>query len=64
MIYRYLGNTGLRVSVLSFGNMVQHQANADGQKFTTDSVRKALSIGINFFDTAEMYGFGQADTLL
>lgn len=64
MIYRYLGNTGLKVSVLSFGNMVAHVANKDGLQFTIDSIKKALSHGINYFDTSEMYGFGEAETLL
>ena len=29
-----------------------------------DSVKRSLEHGINFFDTAEMYGFGEAETLL
>jgi aryl-alcohol dehydrogenase-like predicted oxidoreductase len=29
-----------------------------------DSVKRCLEHGINFFDTAEMYGFGEAETLL
>ena len=30
----------------------------------TESVRRSLYHGINFFDTAELYGFGEAETLL
>jgi aryl-alcohol dehydrogenase-like predicted oxidoreductase len=29
-----------------------------------DSVQRCLEHGINFFDTATMYGFGEAETLL
>ena len=60
MEYRYLGNTGLKVSVLGFGNWVN---NAD-EKLTIDSVKVALEHGVNFFDTAESYGFGRAETFL
>ena len=60
MEYRYLGNTGLRVSLLSFGNMNE---NADeGQ--VKELVQKSLEKGINFFDTAEFYGFGKAEETL
>jgi aryl-alcohol dehydrogenase-like predicted oxidoreductase len=30
----------------------------------TDCVKRCLEVGINFFDTAELYGFGEAETLL
>lgn len=64
MEYRYLGKTGLKVSVLSFGNMITIVGQDDKQKFMNDSVKRSLEHGINFFDTAEMYGFGEAETLL
>lgn len=64
MEYRYLGNTGLRVSVVSFGNMVNHMSD-DPQGSTTEIVKKCLDYGINFFDTAEFYsGDGLAEKLL
>ena len=58
MEYRYLGNSGLRVSVLSFGNW-EH----DDQR-TLECVRACLNNGINFFDTAESYGLGTAEIAL
>ncbi len=64
MEYRYLGNTGLRVSILSFGNMVNHLA-PEPQVSTNEIVAKCIENGINFFDTAEIYsGDGLAETLL
>ena len=63
MIYRYLGNTGLRVSVISYGNMVTI-LHPEKQKFMTDTVKRCLELGINFFDTAELYGFGDAEVVL
>ena len=56
MEYRYLGNTGLRVSVLGFG--VMFHDNIDTMK---DLLKICLKNGINFFDTAESYGFGKAE---
>ena len=60
MEYRYLGKTGLKVSVLSFGNWV----NNDNDQLTKDSVKICLENGVNFFDTAEYYEFGKAETSL
>ena len=60
MEYRYLGNTGLKVSVVSFGNFV----NWNDDKLSVDSVKYCLENGINYFDTAEIYGLGKAETTL
>ena len=54
MEYRYLGNSGLRVSVLGFGNAVNYR----NDKITVESLKTALALGINYFDTAEIYGLG------
>ena len=51
MEYRYLGNSGLRISVLGFGNAVNYR----NDKLTTESIKTALAQGINYFDTAEIY---------
>ena len=58
MEYRYLGNTGLKVSVLGFGNWVNNQS----EETTKECFLKALENGINFFDTAEIYGLGAGET--
>ena len=56
MEYRYLGNSGLRVSVLSFGVMLHD--NVENMK---EILKLCLKNGINFFDTAEIYGMGVAE---
>lgn len=61
MEYRHLGGTGLKVSVLGYGNWLNSN-DAKAQQFTTDAIRECLSMGVNFFDTAEIYGFGEAET--
>ena len=55
MQYRFLGPTGIKVSVISYGNWLNSNS-ADSQKITTDCVKQAWDLGINFFDTAESYG--------
>ena len=60
MEYRYLGNTGLPLSVFSLGAWRTFGQTVDDE--TTYAVMKtAYDGGINFFDGAETYGFGQAE---
>ena len=61
MEYRYLGRTGLKISLFSYGNYINSN-NQEAQQLTTDSIKKCLEYGVNFFDTAEFYGYGQAET--
>lgn len=60
MEYRFLGNTGIKVSVISYGSYLT-QLESGQQERTTSLVKKALELGINFFDTAEAYGLGEAE---
>ena len=60
MVYRYLGNTGLKVSVIGLGNWLNNEDDAQ----TLECTKTALQNGVNFFDTAEIYGFGAAETTL
>lgn len=62
---RKLGRTGLDVSLLGFGcgavgGLMVKGAAADQER----AVRRALELGINYFDTAQMYGNGQSETNL
>ena len=65
MQYRMLGNTGLRVSEIGFGcgnvGGLMVRGSHDEQ---ISSVRHALDLGINYFDTARAYGEGQSETNL
>ncbi|MEA3205104.1 MAG: hypothetical protein QOG92_725 [Verrucomicrobiota bacterium] len=65
MEYRKLGNTGLEVSVLSFGASslggVFHQVSLDD---CVKTVREALDGGINFIDVAPAYGETLAESNL
>jgi len=67
MRFRMLGNSGLNVSVLSFGAWQLGDPNYWGPheaKQSVDTVRAALDNGINLFDTAEVYGGGESERIL
>ena len=68
MEYTQFGQTALRVSKISYGTWQfggdwgrVERAQWETGKAT---VQKALELGINFFDTAQAYGFGLAERLL
>ena len=56
MPVRTLGKTGLRVSQLTFGGGSQFLKNKDGE--WEPILERAISLGVNFFDTASSYLFG------
>ena len=51
MEYTHLGSTGMKVSVIGFGNWHNSHSEEDKQK-TYDCIQKAYDLGINFFDTS------------
>lgn len=62
MEYRNLKHTDLKVSRVSFGTMTLG-SQAD-EAAARRMVERCLDVGINFFDTANIYNKGQAETLL
>ena len=56
MRYRTLGNTGLKVSELSFGGGMLKAGDEKSLQSTRGIVQWALELGINYFDTAPAYG--------
>ena len=65
MEYRELGRTGWRVSSISFGAWAIGSAWGavdDGESL--DALRRAVDLGVNFFDTADVYGDGHSERLL
>ena len=63
MEYRRLGSAGLKVSALSLGSWVTFgtQVNEDNGY---DCMAAAYEAGVNFFDNAEAYAKGQAETIM
>src|SRR3954466_6633105 len=60
-----LGRSGLEVSRIAFGTW---QLGGDWGQFDEDAavaaIRRARDLGVNFFDTAQAYGFGASERLL
>eukprot|EP00877_Chromochloris_zofingiensis_P001264 jgi/Chrzof1/11138/Cz05g25090.t1 len=63
MEYRRLGNTGLKVSALSYGAWVTFGAQLD-TKPAKELMSACRDAGVNFFDNAEVYAKGQAETIM
>ncbi len=67
MQYVNLGKTGLKVSRLCFGAMTFgfnfRNIGAVGQEDANKMVRYAYENGINFFDTADVYSYGQSEVI-
>jgi voltage-dependent potassium channel beta subunit len=63
MLYRQLGKTGIQVSVLSYGNFDTAESK-EKEQTQFDLIKLAWENGVNFFDTAEAYGFGVAEKIL
>src|ERR687893_1665484 len=63
MEFRYLGNSGLKVSAVSYGNWVTHGSQVEADQATA-CVRAALEAGITTFDTADVYANGKAESIL
>jgi aryl-alcohol dehydrogenase-like predicted oxidoreductase len=62
MQYTYLGNTGIQVSRLCFGTM-SFGGDAD-EEASGAMFRRCREVGINFFDTANVYQQGRAEEIL
>ncbi len=63
MQYRRLGASDLVVSEVSLGSWLTYGAAVDNDRGLA-CVRRAFEVGINFFDTANVYGGGGAETFL
>ena len=64
MKYRQLGSSELEVSVLAFGAWQMGDPEywgPDGQTDVVRTVHTAIDLGVNLFDTAELYGDGESE---
>jgi len=65
MNYRDLGQTGMKISEISFGAWaIGSEWGAVDDKESMAALRKAVELGINFFDTADVYGMGTSERLI
>ncbi|MDN5789485.1 MAG: aldo/keto reductase family protein [Micrococcales bacterium] len=63
MHYRYLGNSGLKISEITYGNWLTHGSQVENE-VAKQCVRAALDAGISTFDTADVYANTAAETVL
>ncbi len=63
MKYRRLGRSGLKVSEISLGSWLTFGKTVD-EKMAAKTVHKAYELGINFFDSANVYERGEAERIL
>jgi aryl-alcohol dehydrogenase-like predicted oxidoreductase len=63
MRYRTLGASDLKVSVISLGSWLTYGVGVEAAAGAA-CVRRAFDLGINFIDTANVYGRGAAETVL
>ncbi len=63
MNYRRLGSTGLKLSELSLGAWVTYGGQV-GEEVALKCISAAYEAGVNFFDNAEAYAHGNAETVM
>jgi aryl-alcohol dehydrogenase-like predicted oxidoreductase len=63
MNFRYLGNSGLKISEITYGNWLTHGSQVEND-VATKCVQAALDAGISTFDTADTYANTKAETVL
>jgi len=61
--YRRLGSSDLHVSEISLGSWLTFGAGVEAERAEA-CVHKAFDVGVNFFDTANVYGRGAAESFL
>jgi len=67
MEYRMLGGSDLNVSVIGFGAWGIGGSpfwSNEGDVISARAIMKSYDLGVNFFDTAPVYGFGHSEELL
>jgi len=69
MEYVRFGNTGMKVSRICLGTMTYGKQNerwqwALNEEESRPFIKKALDLGINFFDTADIYSFGESEKVV
>ncbi|EKU48797.1 aldo/keto reductase family protein [Brevibacterium casei] len=63
MEFRYLGNSGFKISEITYGNWLTHGSQVEND-IATKCVHAALDAGISTFDTADVYANTAAEQVL
>jgi aryl-alcohol dehydrogenase-like predicted oxidoreductase len=63
MDFRYLGNSGLKISEITYGNWLTHGSQVENEQALA-CVKASIEAGITTFDTADVYANTKAETVL
>ncbi len=63
MKYRRLGKTGLKVSEISLGSWLTYGKSVEDDT-ATKTIHRAYDLGVNFFDSANVYEQGEGEKVL
>ncbi|MYM19061.1 aldo/keto reductase [Brevibacterium sp. 5221] len=63
MEFRYLGNSGMKISEITYGNWLTHGSQVENET-ATKTIHAALDAGITSFDTADVYANTKAEQVL
>ncbi|MFW5696434.1 MAG: aldo/keto reductase family protein [Phototrophicaceae bacterium] len=61
MEYRRLGNSGMKVSAISLGAWLTYGSKHVADDAADKCIRKAIELGVNFIDVADIYAYGEAE---
>jgi len=61
--FRYVGNSGFKISEITYGNWLTHGSQVENDQAKA-CVRAALDVGITTFDTADVYANTKAEAVL
>jgi voltage-dependent potassium channel beta subunit len=64
MEYRRLGSSGLKVSAVSLGAWITYGSSGVGEETAIACIHRAIELGINFIDVADVYERGAAETVV
>ena len=65
MQYRELGRTGFKVSTISFGAWANGGSwGSVDDKESLAELHRSIDLGVNFIDTADVYGDGRSERLV
>ncbi|HEY8740619.1 MAG TPA: aldo/keto reductase family protein [Candidatus Dormibacteraeota bacterium] len=63
MEYRHLGRSGVRLSTVGLGSWLTYGNQVD-REMSSATIKRAFELGVNFFDTADIYHVGAGETEL
>ncbi|HNR00732.1 MAG TPA: aldo/keto reductase, partial [Trueperaceae bacterium] len=64
MTYRRLGSSGLKLSTVSLGGWTTYGQTVAEQERVTRLIERAVELGVNYFDTADVYANGKCEEVM